>query len=63
MASRKRAFIHPQKCRKCGVCHPANFCPANAIEREDDNLSYVTPDCVGCRKCIQACTAKIIEMI
>jgi MinD superfamily P-loop ATPase len=60
----QRAVIDPEKCDRSPFCPAKKSCPAQAIEREDDDEPYfVNAYCQGCRKCIPFCPRKAIKMI
>lgn len=59
-----RAVIDPEKCDKSPGCPARAACPAQAIEREDDDDPYfVNPYCQGCGKCLVFCPRKAIKMV
>jgi len=60
---KKRAIINPAKCDRRPGCPAHRICPANAIEKTDDNGWYVGADCTGCGKCIRVCPMKAILLV
>lgn len=48
-------------CLGLGTC--ARVCPVDAIVIEDGLARVIPEDCIGCRKCVNACPKNIIKMI
>ena len=52
-------MIDPRTCRNCEVCPPLDYCPENAIYR-DDRVRINMLKCNACRKCVEKCTYSAI---
>ncbi|ADG82043.1 4Fe-4S ferredoxin [Thermincola ferriacetica] len=60
----RRAVIDAEKCDRSPWCPVKRVCPANAVEREDDNDPYfVNAYCQGCGKCVQYCPRRAVSMV
>jgi len=45
----------PVVCRQCKTCLPAEECPIEAIERDENGALMISEGCIGCGECISAC--------
>lgn len=65
-----KAYIDPDKCKKCGMCVSAcpygaivktvvpceNACPVGAIAKDEHGFARIdTEKCISCGKCVSAC--------
>ena len=46
-------------CTLCNACK--NFCPSNAIRKEENKIIFTHALCIACKLCVQACPEKAIE--
>lgn len=51
--------IEGDKCNNCGVCNRA--CPAQAIEKQENQQAIHKNDCIICSKCVDNCPKEAIE--
>jgi uncharacterized protein (DUF362 family)/Pyruvate/2-oxoacid:ferredoxin oxidoreductase delta subunit len=49
----QRPFVDPKRCKQCGECW--NYCPASAISKDVEPLSFDYSACIRCYCCIEVC--------
>ncbi|MFW6134929.1 MAG: DUF362 domain-containing protein, partial [Elusimicrobiota bacterium] len=52
--------VKKKKCTKCGTCQ--TWCPAGAIEIQQESAVIIPEKCIGCGQCIMACPYKAISL-
>jgi len=57
----QKPVIHPESCKKCGICEMV--CPDNAIHEVNEDYLIDYDYCKGCGLCAYECTFGAIEMV
>jgi carbon-monoxide dehydrogenase iron sulfur subunit len=52
----------PVICWHCRRCLPMENCPSKALRRNSEGLIHVNEECIGCGKCVEACSAGAIKL-